>query len=136
MATSTLQPLVQAFVVCRRIVKPPDGGELTLVGPFSRVTASQFPADIPLSAYAHLTDARGRYQVSLQLVDDEGNMAWRGERVGVVEQEDPLCPHRVTFPDIVVPFPRAGRYDLEMLANGATLAHHGLWARVATRDDA
>jgi hypothetical protein len=129
MATSCVQPLVQAFVVCRKIASSTDANDQSLVGPFSRITALQFPADIPLSAYAHLTDARGRYEMGLRLVDDEGEAVWCGKGSCVMEEDDPLLPQRITFQDQVVRFPRPGRYDLEMMANGTTLAHHAIWAR-------
>jgi hypothetical protein len=120
---------VQAFVVCREVFESRHSGDLFLVSPFSRVTVPNFPAEPSMSAYAHLTDARGRYEVTLQLVDGEGEVVWSWERCCVVEEQDPLMPHRILLRDMQVGIPRAGRYDLVMLANGEALAHHALWAR-------
>jgi hypothetical protein len=125
------QPLVQAFVVCREVFESGHTGDLFLVSPFSRVTVPRFPAEAPLSVYAHLTDAHGRYEVALQLVDGDSEVVWASGQCCVVEEPDPLKPHRVLLREISVGFPRAGRYDLIILANGEPLAHHALWARQA-----
>ena len=129
MHASRPQPLVQSFLVCREITPAPSGGGLMLVTPLDGVAASSFPAEIPLSAYAHLTDAHGRYVVGLQLVDSDGEVVWAMDRPGVVEEPDPLSQHRVTFPDVRVRFPRVGRYDLILVVNGEALAQHALRVR-------
>jgi hypothetical protein len=129
MSASLPQPLVQSFLVCREITPAPSGGGLALVAPLDGVAASSFPAEIPLAVFAHLTDARGRYEVGLQLVDSDGEVVWTMERPGVVEEPDPLSQPRVTFPDVRVRFPGVGRYDLMFVANGEALAQHALWVR-------
>jgi hypothetical protein len=105
--------------------------EAVLIGPFSRVTPSAFPADIPASIYAHLNDARGRYTIGLQLVDSDGEVVWQWDHSVVVEHEDPLLPHRVRLQGIPLRFPAPGRFDLLLLANGQAVAQHALWARQA-----
>ena len=127
----SVQPRVQAFMVCGAIedVESPCGSRLALIEPFSGVTCLDFPAEVPLAIYAHLTDAHGRYEVGLQLVDEDGDVVWRTAEDALVEESDPLSPHRVTIPQVVVRFPREGRFDLVMTANGEALAHHALWAR-------
>ena len=129
------QPLVQAFVVCREVFESRHTGDLFLVSPFSRVTVRRFPTETALSVYAHLTDTRGRYEVSLQLVDGDGEVVWTWDRGCVVEEPDPLMPHRILLREVPVAIPRAGRYDLVMVANGEPLAHHALWARQLPEDD-
>jgi hypothetical protein len=123
------QPLVQAFVVCREMFESPRSGELVLVTPFSRITMPVFPAAASLSVYAHLTDARGRNDVSLKLEDAEGNEVWQWEGHARVEEADPLMPHRIALYDVLVGFSGPGRYDLVMTANSTDLAHHALWVR-------
>lgn len=125
------QPAVQAFVTCREMWELADSGEVVLIGPFSRVTCPAFPADVPASVYAHLTDARGRYEIGLALIDSDGMLVWRWPRTAVVEEPDPLMPHRLMLRHIRVAFPQSGRYDLILLANGQPLAQHALWARHA-----
>jgi hypothetical protein len=125
---------VQAFVVCREVFESRHTGDLFLVSPFSRVTVPRFPAEPAMSVYAHLTDARGRYEVTLRLVDDDGEVVWAWGQHAVIEEQDPLMPHRVLLREVPVGFPRAGRYDLVIVANGEPLAHHALWARQVPGD--
>ena len=97
--------------------------------PLRGISASSFPAEVPLSVFARLTDARGRYAVGLQLVDSDGQVVWTWEKAGVVAEPDPLSAHLVNFPNVMVRFPQAGRYDLMFLIDGEALAHHALGAR-------
>jgi hypothetical protein len=120
---------VHSFLVCRQITTSPQDGELVLVCPFDRITAWPFPAEVPLSVFARLTDARGRYVVGLQLVDADGEVVWARDECGVVEEFDPLSMHRLTFLDMKVRLPGAGRYDLVIVANGEPLARHALQVR-------
>ena len=71
----------------------------------------------------------GRSAIGLRLVDDNGDAAWEWPDGLLVEQPDPLLPHRVVVYGVAIDFPRAGRYDPVMLANGAPLAAHALWAQ-------
>jgi hypothetical protein len=47
-----------------------------------------------------------------------------------VEQAHPLLSERLALSDIVINFPRPGRYNLVILANGDELAQHVLVARL------
>jgi hypothetical protein len=125
------QPLVQALVVCREIWELANSGEVVLIGPWSRATCASFPAMISASIYAHLSDVRGRYEIGLQLIDGEGEPVWVWPHHTVVEEHDPLMPHRVLLRQIGVEFPHSGRFHLVMQANGVGLAQHALWARRA-----
>lgn len=125
-------PLVQAFVVCRKISKHPETKETMLVAPFSAFTPPEYPASMTFSVYAHLTSARGRYAISLQLEDVDGEVVWAWDTPKPVEESDPLKHHRITLTNIVVAFPRAGRYSLNILANGDELSRHVLMARLAS----
>jgi hypothetical protein len=131
MPTLPPPPLVQAFVVCREIWELADSREHVLIGPCSRATCAEFPAHIVVSVYAHLTDARGRYEIVLQLVDAEGEVAWTWPRTAVVEEYDPLMPHRVVLRQITVCFPQPGRFQLVLLSNGVAVAQQTMWARDA-----
>jgi hypothetical protein len=123
-------PQVQAFVVCREIYEAPKSKDLALVAPFSGVTLPRYPARLQFSVYAHLTEARGRYAMGLHLEDSDGQAVWAWDLPNPVEEQDPLLSHRIALHDIVVEFPRPGRYNLSIVANGDELAHHVLVARL------
>src|SRR6266571_2576337 len=93
------QPMVQAFLVCREM-EIRDDDDVILVGPCSRITVAQFPAEAPVAVFAHLTDARGRYQVTLRLEDGDGETVWDWQRYCVVEEANPLMPHRIALADV------------------------------------
>lgn len=124
------QPVVQALVLCREIWEVNKRREIVLVGPCSSVGSRRFPARIPISIFAHLTDARGRYGIGLQLVDSDGQIAWTMSESLIVEEDDPLLPHRIVLRDMRIAFPCPGKYDVELLGNGMVLAHHSIAARL------
>jgi hypothetical protein len=126
--------MVQAFVVCREITQSPGNGEHSLIAPFCRVTGPAFPADIPMAIYAFMTCACGRYEVRLELTDDDGCTVCSLEACSF-EEWDPLMPHRIALHRVFIRFPHPGRFDLVMLANGEPLAHHVLWARLPPSSD-
>jgi hypothetical protein len=123
---------VQAFVVCREIYEARKSRDLVLVAPFSGVTLLRYPAPLQFSVYAHLTAARGRYAMSLHLEDPEGRLVWGWDLPNPVEEANPLLSHRIALYDLVVEFPRPGRYNLLILANGDELAQHCPLARLAS----
>ena len=112
-----LKPLVQSFVVCDEIYDTRQT-KFLLLNPFNTSTCIRFPATIRIAVYADLTDARGRYSLSLQLVDDEEETVWSHECASVLEELNPLTPHRVIMRDIGLTYPKPGRFDLVFLANG------------------
>ncbi len=124
-------PLIQAFMVCAQVFESRQRTEFLLANPFNTANCTAFPATRPLCVYADLHGLRGRYAISLQLLDDDGEIVWSYESNTVIEEADPLRPRRIILQDIAVTYPQPGRYDLVILANGASLAQHTLWARNA-----
>jgi hypothetical protein len=119
-------PLAQAFVVCRTVYQDRRTGEFLLVGPFNGVALHSCPAGFRLSPYAHLTGGRGTYDLALELRDAGGEAAWGWRWPEPISHTDRLEPYRVSLHDAVVEFPRPGRYELVLMANGEDLAHHSL----------
>jgi hypothetical protein len=122
-------PLAQAFVVCREIFEDCRTHEFMLIGPFSALTAAGFPLAARLSVYAHLTCGHGSYEVALQLRDAEEEAIWEWTCPAPIELANPLDQHRLTLRDAILGFPKPGRYDLLLLADGQELARHALHAR-------
>jgi hypothetical protein len=117
---------VASLVLCREIFEDRRRGDFALIGPFSGIGLSFFPAGFRFSLYAHLADGHGSYQLGLHLRDEEGTTVWQWQWPEPT-QFDPLQPHRLALHDVVVEFPAPGRYDLVLRANGEDLAHHALW---------
>ena len=129
MAERPPTPLVQAFVVCRAMFENPNDHEFVLVAPCSSVDVQSFPAQGRRSVYAQLADAEGRYEMEMRLVDQDGEEVWNWRCPGPVCAADRLLPHRIALYDLILGFPRPGRYDLLLVGNGEILAQHALWAR-------
>jgi hypothetical protein len=119
-------PRVQTFVACRQIYEDRRTRECILIGPFGGVALNFFPAGFRLSLYADLCGARGAFELSLELRDDELETVWGWRWPEPFRHDNPLEPHHVILHDVVLEFPRPGRYDLVLLANQEDVAHHCL----------
>jgi hypothetical protein len=125
-------PLAQSFVVCREILEDCRSHEFVLIGPLSSLGAAAFPHTARLSIYAHFTGGHGDYEVVLQLRDTEESPRWEWRCPQPIRLPDPLMDQRFTLYDAILEFPKPGRYDLLMLANGKELARHALRVFSAT----
>ena len=115
-------PHVQAFVICREIWHTSRSGECVLVGPINHVTLPAFPANVRLSCYIHLTGGHGRYPLDFLLRDPGGGTVWSWRTPTPLEHPDPLVLHQLTFHDLLIDVPMAGRYEMAVLADGQEIA--------------
>src|SRR5687767_4025552 len=118
------QPSPQAFLLCREIVQDRKTGKNVLITPFWQITLPAFPVAYRLSIYLLLTGCQGTYRIALQLRDDEGYVAGEYPAPQSMRHNDPLIPHTICWQDIAMKFPRAGRFDVVVMANGEDVAHH------------
>lgn len=119
-------PHVQSFIVCRTIYEDRRTRECLLVGPFGGIVLNVFPAVFRLSLYADLCGGHGTYGLALELRDEGLEAVWGWRWPEPIHHPDPLLPYHVILHDAVLEFPRPGRYQLVLLANGAEVAHHTL----------
>jgi hypothetical protein len=119
-------PQVQAFVVCREIWSKPGSQEFLLADPRSHLPLQTFPADVILSVYVHLTGGHGNYPLEFLLRNSAGENVWDWEPPELLEHPDPLEPQQLFFQDLVVHVPRAGRYELALLAGGEEIGRQPL----------
>jgi hypothetical protein len=66
------------------------------------------------------------YQLGLELRDEELHKVWDVRDAEPIRYDNPLLPLHVIRYDVMPLFPRPGRYDLVLLANGEDIAHHDL----------
>jgi len=79
-------------VVCRGIREQSDPYEVVLLGPKCHVPTPEFPAEVQLSVYVHITAGHGTYPLELVLRDAAGEPVWQWEPPGLLEHPDPLEP--------------------------------------------
>jgi Family of unknown function (DUF6941) len=116
-------PSVQAFLTCKQIVEDARTKELILIGPANGVVLPHFPARFPLSAFAFLTGGHGSYRLALEMRDADGKTTGRIEFNEPLAYDNPLMVYRIVLHELILEFPKPGRYDLVMRANDEDMAH-------------
>jgi hypothetical protein len=119
-------PQAQAFVVCREIWENPRTNEVMLAGPRSHMPIPEFPADLQVSVFAHVTGGHGTYPMEFVLRGPDGEPVWQWTPDDLLDHEDPLTPQQLIFHDLVIHVPRAGRYELALLAGGEEIGRQPL----------
>ena len=119
-------PQVQAFVVCREIWHNPRTNEFMLTGPVSHIPVAQFPTDIRLSVYAHVTGGHGSYPMEFQLRASDGEAVWAWRPADPLHHPDPLTPQQLAFHELTVSVEKPGRYDMVLVAGEQEIAHQPL----------
>ncbi len=123
-------PIPLAMVVCDAIWVDPSTGKRTILGVFSEIGASVFPAVHPLIAvHVDLTDGQGAIPIKLQLLDvDE-----EGEPIHVAEEQvefpDPRTIITMAVHMAEIAFPRPGEYRLQLFARNEFLMERRLFVR-------
>lgn len=125
-------PQAQAFVVCREIWENHRTNDVMLVGPRSHLQLPEFPANVQLSVYAHVTGGHGSYAMEFVLRGADGEAAWRWVPDGLLVHPDPLTPQQLLFHDLAVHVPQPGRYELALLAGGEEIGRQPLWISLAS----
>jgi hypothetical protein len=111
-------PVCQTFLVCKQIFMDDKTQECTLVSPVHQVFAPSYPTTMDLSFFARWSNARGPYRVELQLRDLDEVVLWRDELPQPFEAPDPLRIVPLTLRHRRVRFPRPGKFEFALLANG------------------
>jgi hypothetical protein len=119
-------PRAQSFVVCRAIYEDRRTGECLLIGPFGGIALHFFPAGFRFSLYADICGGHGPFELALELRDQDLATVWNWRWPQPFHHANPLEPRHVILHDVVVEFPRPGRYDLVLLANGEDITQHTL----------
>jgi hypothetical protein len=120
-------PLVHSFLVCREIFSDERTKQRLLLGPTSHVPVTEFPCQVRQSIFVELTEGRGEYWPRLQLRDSGDEVVWEWAAPAPFTHRDPLLPHDVTFLDLVITVPRAGRYLLVLRLNDEEAAVRSVW---------
>lgn len=122
-ASKQPSPVVKAFLICDQVLHDAGTGKKSLIGLFHELRAERFPAVHPLLwVYANLTNARGRYQFEIRLVEMTENTELGVGRPPPIEIPGPLQTTELSAQLRSVTLPRAGTYEFQLLANGELVA--------------
>ena len=115
------EPVCKAFLVCREIVTEPQTGEAVLVGLPMGHAHHRFPTAARVGFFARVTDARGVYEVEVQLQDSLGDIVWRDGPPDRLEMDDPLMYYDMRF-NMNVVFPTPGEHEFVLVLGGKPVA--------------
>lgn len=118
MAKSTSKPIVMSINVCDEIIRDEISKKISLIGLFSQIQITTFPAQHPsLHVYVSLTDGHGEYEGELRFVSEEDNNVIASMK-GKVPFQNPLQTVELNFTINNLKFERPGKYRVEFLCGG------------------
>lgn len=126
-------PLCLSMIVCDNVSVDHGSNKVTILGAFSNVGASAFPATQPsLVVFAELTDGRGDTEIVLKFCRVTADSIDGDELFRVVMTasfSDPRAVVRGIFGVSPVPFPQAGEYRFILeTSSGAFIAERRIVA--------
>ena len=116
-------PSIKAMLICDQIIHEAGTNKKSLIGIFEDIHVPSFPARYPrVGVYVNLTDAHGKYQLELRLVQVNDSKQVNRVKTPEVEIDSPLrtCEFALQIQNLV--FPEPGKYEFHVLANGELLA--------------
>ena len=132
---SNVVPVLVAALVCDAAVADPASGKKNLIGIFDRMWVGRFPTARPMFLYWKITDAEGRYRITVRIVH-----ANRNKEVGKAEVEvqvhDRLLASDFLLELPPVPFEEEGRYEFQILMNDMYLGSAVVDAQLAPKQPA
>ncbi len=115
-------PYTLALIVCDQIYADPATGKMTLLGTFSTIGASRFPAIHPsMAIYLAVTDGRGKCPIRVRLVDVDETREPVFTLDGQVEFKDPRSVVEMPFQTPPLQFPEPGEYRLQLFCGDEPL---------------
>ena len=126
-----ITPYPLAMVVCDMIWQDRTTGKYFLLGTFSEIYASSFPAVHPsLCIYAELTDGLGPMPVTIRIVDVDANRDEIASSQSEVTFEDPRAILQVSALLGQLRFPEPGEYRIQLFANEEFLIERRIFVRL------
>lgn len=130
------QPVANAFLLCDSVSRDARTGKTSLFGIFNMIWVQQTPTVHPfLAIYACLTEAKGEYEVWVEVVHVPTNQ--RVARFPTTEQppllikaDSPLAP--LDYVELVfevrnLPLQELGEYEFRLFVDGRITALRRLW---------
>ena len=123
-------PSIHAMLVCDMVIKESGTNKHSAIGIFTDVLASSYPMMLnPLAVYVCLSDAIGSYDLVMELVDLEQDRALGRVQGLKLQAKDKLQSHDFGIRFVNTVFPRPGKYEFRLLADGRQLGGKTLRVR-------
>jgi len=115
----SITPSIKAMLICDRVITEVGTNKKSLIGIFENIMSSKFPCvHHSLSVYVNFTDALGKYNFKLELVDVEGNKVLNAAEIKDANIVDKLSTNELAFNLQGLSFPHPGKYEFRIYANG------------------
>ncbi len=120
-----VDPDVISLLICDQIITDRMTGKQSLIGLFSTIHATHFPATQPqLCVHLSITDGYGKTPVVIRVVDSEDARPPIVEGKGIVDFKNPRAIANLSLQFYGLVFPEPGDYRVQLLSNG-TLMREG-----------
>ena len=118
-STGPRTPKLNAMLICERVIREESTGQVSVLGTYEVINASQFPTALP-STYicVKLTEAQGDYVFKLDMVRRDDMKTVGEATLPSINVKDPLEHSELVFHLLGVPLPQPGHYDFRLWANG------------------
>ena len=117
------------MVICDMIWRDPATGKRTLLGCFSAIHASEFPAIHPMvSVHTAITNGHGKVLVELRLVDASTDELIWGSEPSELELSDPRMVGECDFIIGGITFPLPGEYRFQLFVGSELIMERRLVA--------
>ena len=115
----SIAPSIKAMLICDRVITEVVTNKKSLIGIFENIMSAKFPCiHHSLSVYINFTDALGKYDFKLELVDVEENKILNAAEIKGINIEDKLSTSELAFNLQGLSFPHPGKYEFRIYANG------------------
>ena len=130
-STGPRTPKINARLLCERVIREDVSGQVSVLGTYEVVNASQFPTALQ-STYlcVKLTEAQGDYVFKLEMVRRDDMKTVGEATLPSVNLKGPLEHSELVFHLIGVPLPQPGHYDFRLWANGRFVDSKSLHVRL------
>lgn len=117
--TRLVTPKLSAMLICDYVITEQSTHKKSLIGIFENIHAAKFPCVHPcLYVYLKMTEARGNYQIRLELTDlQDDKVIAQAKMPKEINIPDPLMAYELVFSFMALSFPQAGDYEFRVFAN-------------------
>lgn len=120
-------PVLLAMLVCEQVITDQATNKKSLISIFDQVNVGKFPTLFPMTVFARIADAKGKYELKLELAHLQDDKIV-GEGKGSADIEDRVLTYDLMF-NLPIKIPKEGDYEFRLYANDAYLGRAAFRAK-------